>query len=604
MKNKPKKVKTNVVKNFLKSIKVVFKFDKAFILLNILSTILSSVSPYLYSMIILKTISVLEKENPTFTALFSTVWGVIALNLIFSIISKTINYALDPRRSKIRYCISLEMSLKTLDMEYEKLELPSAQEEYEKASRATGEWRGVCGVINRGFWLLESFITFLIGCGIILTVNPLLVFLVIFLAIIKLLLKRTSQRKAKAINDEQIPIWRKHTYVNNISRNLSIGKDLRIYNMDDFVNEEREAANNKLLKLIKKRTIVTSIYDALVRFLNALDEAFLYGFMVYEVLEKNMLISSFSFMISSVYQVISSLNLITTNYGYLYNCSLQADDYFRYMTDKYIDKNRTKDVSGLPFSVEFKNVYYQYYAQEGFALENISFKINKGEKIALVGYNGAGKTTLVKLLCGLYHPTKGNIYINGIDINDITHESLRKIIAPVFQDGILYSYNIEENVAMKYGENVDHEKVQYLLNLLDLKKKVETFEAKEKTLLTRDFDEKGILLSGGETQKLLIARAGYKEANLYILDEPTSAMDAISEANLYNNFNELVRNNAAIFISHRLASTKFCDRIVVLDHGKIKEEGTHKELMSSETLYKELFSMQANFYKDGGVKNE
>ena len=191
----------------------------------------------------------------------------------------------------------------------------------------------------------------------------------------------------------------------------------------------------------------------------------------------------------------------------------------------------------------------------------------------------------------------GNIYINGVDINDVSRKSLQEILAPVFQDNNIFTFSIATNISMKY-KNYDKGKIQKLLKILDLDEKINGLKDKEESILTREFDEDGIELSGGEKQKLLIARSCYKDCDMYILDEPTSAMDAISEANLYENFKNLFKDKGVIFISHRLSSTKICDRIIVLNNGKIIETGTHNELMKNDSLYKELFSMQAEYYKE------
>ena len=241
--------------------------------------------------------------------------------------------------------------------------------------------------------------------------------------------------------------------------------------------------------------------------------------------------------------------------------------------------------------------------QEGYSLKDVSFKIKRGERIALVGNNGAGKTTLVKLLCGLYHPTSGEILINGINIETISRESLADLVAPVFQDTSHYAISVKENIAMDNNSKIDDSLIKSAINLTELNEKINKLPNGIDTVITRELDETGIELSGGENQKLSIARAVYKNAPLIILDEPTSALDPLAEYNLYNNFNKIIKDSSAIFISHRLSSTKFCDRIFLLDHGSLKEVGTHNELMSYDSDYKKLFDMQAEYYK-GGQDNE
>ena len=231
-------------------------------------------------------------------------------------------------------------------------------------------------------------------------------------------------------------------------------------------------------------------------------------------------------------------------------------------------------------------------------MKNLSFKIHKGERIALVGHNGAGKTTLIKLICGFYHPTEGEILINGVNIDEIDRESLIKLIAPVFQDSNHYAVSIKENVAMETVGCIDEEKLYNALNLVGLTKKIKELKNGVNTIITRDMDDTGVELSGGESQKLSIARAIYKDAPFVILDEPTSALDPLAEYDLYINLNKIINNHSAIFISHRLSSTKFCDRIFYLEKGELLEVGTHEELMSIDSEYKKLFNMQAEYYKE------
>ena len=231
-------------------------------------------------------------------------------------------------------------------------------------------------------------------------------------------------------------------------------------------------------------------------------------------------------------------------------------------------------------------------------INNISFKISKGEKVALVGNNGAGKTTLIKLICGFYHPTKGEILINGINIKNIDRDCLIKLVAPVFQDTNHYAVSIRENIAMESADAIDENKIINAIKLVGLEEKINILENGLDTVITRDMDENGVELSGGENQKLAIARAIYKDAPLIILDEPTSALDPLAEYNLYMNLNSIINNHTAIFISHRLSSTRFCDRILFLKDGELIEMGTHNQLMNSDSEYKKLFDMQAEYYKE------
>ena len=603
-KQKKTKLKNKVIKNFFTSLRIIYKHEKKYLFLRLFMTIAEPIKVYMYALILNNAIAVLESPNPTFEKLLINVGVATIINLVLGTILRNCQEISWPLSEKLTYKIILERSIQTLELDYELLEEPTGQEALEKATRYNGEWNGIVGLANRGFRTIQYLIQIIIGSAIILTINIWLVVCIISLAVFKIFLENRRQAKVKSINDEAIPQWRRVNYVNNISTNLSIGKDLRVYNMDRFIEAERTSVFKNILKNIRKRIAYNTTVDIIIHILAAVDSIILYGFLLYEVLNNGMLISTFTFMLASISNVTWSLTYFAREYSNTYRCSLESIDYLVIMGDKYKTKTYTNDLPNENFSIEFKNVYYQYAGQIGYALEDVSFKITKGEKIALVGYNGAGKTTLTKLICGLYQPTKGQILVNGVDIETLKRDELAKAISPVFQETLIYAYDVKSNVSMAYGNSIEYDKVIKATKIAGVDKKIDTLKDKYETMLTRDLEDDGIELSGGESQKLAIARAIYKNAPLYILDEPTSALDPLAEAKIYQNFNEVVGGNSVIYISHRLSSTKFCDKVIVLDNGKIKEIGTHYELLKEDTLYKKLFDMQAEYYKGEQVNDE
>lgn len=232
-------------------------------------------------------------------------------------------------------------------------------------------------------------------------------------------------------------------------------------------------------------------------------------------------------------------------------------------------------------------------------MKDISFSIRPGERIALVGNNGAGKTTLVKLLCGFYHPTGGKILIGGHSIEELNLDEYYDLLAVIFQDVNSVPISIASNVSGCVEEETDLERVRECLRRAGLWKDVEALERKELTNLTQTFDPDGIQLSGGMMQKLMLARCLYKDAPMLVLDEPTAALDPIAESSMYEEYKTATQGKAALFISHRLASTKFCDRILFLEDGRIAETGTHDELLQKHGKYAEVFAVQSQYYKEG-----
>ena len=592
------KEKSNVFKDFIYAIKVVSSIDKTFILQKAWYTILSAINSFAYAYVIRVAIAAIEKGY-SFEVMVGNVLIALSIGFLISFFRRTLDPVFWYKSDRISTYLRHQRSIRTLEMDYEILERPETQDAAEKAAQTSGSYRGVMGLVNNGFMLLQYFLGFLIASAIVITVNWLLIIAVCVLAVFKVIVENKNQKRQKReLYDKTPPIWRRISYTNAIGSNLTIGKDLRIYAMDDFINQERKSATSDYINLYSKNQKKNILANIITNLILVFDTLILYGFMIYEVIYNDMEIATFTFMVASVITLTDSLHMVIRQNAYVMRNSLETKDYRKFMEMDFIKENETEEISATEVEVEFKNVYYSYYLQAGYALEDVSFKINKGEKIALVGYNGAGKTTLVKLLSGLYHPTKGQILINGQDIENIKRESLQKLISLVFQDNIMYAFEVAENIAMAATENVDYKKVEDIVKLIELDKKIEKLPEKLKTCITRELDETGIELSGGENQKLALARAMYKNAPLYVLDEPTSAMDALNEVHMYRNFNEVIQGNTAIFISHRLSSTKFCDKIFFIAEGKIKEIGTHEELMDLNGEYKKLFSIQANYYQE------
>jgi ABC-type multidrug transport system fused ATPase/permease subunit len=248
-------------------------------------------------------------------------------------------------------------------------------------------------------------------------------------------------------------------------------------------------------------------------------------------------------------------------------------------------------------------VSFAYPKSEKYIIENVSFKIEKGEKIAIVGNNGAGKTTLIKLLSGLYQPSGGSIKINGRNISEYNRDDYYSIISPVFQDIYLYPVSIAQNIALCKSSSINNNKLSQTVQFAGLQNKIDSLPDGYDTLLMKSVEDNAIELSGGEKQKLALSRALYKDGLLLILDEPTAALDPIAENEIYLHYNEFAKDKTSIFISHRLASTRFCDHIFFLDSGNIIETGSHDELMAQNGRYAEIFNIQSYYYKKGAIES-
>ena len=270
-------------------------------------------------------------------------------------------------------------------------------------------------------------------------------------------------------------------------------------------------------------------------------------------------------------------------------------EYLDLPNDMYQGSLAVEKRSDKKYDIEFKNVSFKYAGSEHYALKNINLRFKVGERLALVGMNGSGKTTLIKLLCRLYDPTEGEIYMNDFNIRKYDYRQYLDIFSIVFQDYLLLSLPLGNNIAS--AAKWDVAKAERCLNEVGLTERYVKMPKKLDTPLYKDFDEEGVNVSGGEAQKIALARALYRDAPFIILDEPTAALDPIAEAEIYAHFNDIVGDKTAIYISHRLSSCRFCDKILVLDKGEIVQFGTHEELLADEQgKYAELWHAQAQYY--------
>ena len=394
--------------------------------------------------------------------------------------------------------------------------------------------------------------------------------------------------------------WRKMQYYERNSMNISAGKDIRIFGLKKLFDYHFDS----MIRIYKKfrynyqlRWYYPTISDTAF---NVTRDWLAYTLLIHKVLTGQIDAATFTIYLGIIAGFSFYIYDVSLHFANLRDASHQFNDYHEFMKQKdvFVHNDVNESTSGEAPSIEFRNVSFTYEGSDKPVLKNISFKIKADEKIALVGNNGAGKTTIVKLLCGLYPPTSGEILIDNKSINDIGVEKYQDMISVLFQDTSPIALSIAENVCGCEPKDADRDKLRACLEKAGLLEKVDTLVKKEETYITQTLDEKGVVLSGGETQKLLLAKAMYKDGPMLILDEPTSALDPIAESRIYEEYNQMASQKTAVFISHRLASTKFCDRILFLDSGQIIEEGSHDELMKKGGKYREIFDIQSHYYKE------
>lgn len=449
--------------------------------------------------------------------------------------------------------------------------------------------------------MLTQILNFILFGSVISLLHPTVILLLLFGTVINALISRWQRTKARERMDERNALNKKTTYCTfQLAKDFKYAKEIRIYHMADSI-KNRLNALFALSEKENKKLEATSIVASMVSFLLVLlRDGVAYAFLIHKAVQGEVDASSFVLYFSAITAMSGLMGGILDTFNRVFEGALQISDCREAL--EFPDRhNRGKGIPipSKPFSIEFKNVSYKYPLGEKKVLDNISFRIEPGEKIALVGLNGAGKTTLTMLMCGLLLPDEGEILLDGHPMMEYNRDEMYSLFGVVPQNYNLLPLSIARNItAVSSDDDINYEKLYQCINLAGFGDKVETLERGVHTPLNRRMNPDGIELSGGEAQKLLLARLLYRSPLCIILDEPTAALDPIAEDHIYRKYNEVASNATSVFISHRLASTRFCDRIFLLDGADLIERGTHEELMQLNGKYRELFDVQAKYYRE------
>lgn len=495
--------------------------------------------------------------------------------------------------------------MKSLYCDYSQIESVEGQRRYSRAISALG-----CGDASGTTVMTESLIAivinvsgFVIYSAIISTLNVTVILLLALLSLVNYFAVKNAQLYEYEKQDDLAGIQNKMNYIEWTAEDTQYGKDIRLYGMKAWFLNLQDKTMNECMALkakIRNRYFMVGSVNAATLFIR---DGVAYAYLIWSVLQGNIGIGDFVLYFGAVTGFSDFVGNIINNVNDLHKANLQINDMRAFMDlDSVSEPKEPKNIpQGESIEIEFEHVTFTYDKQEGPVLSDFDLHIGKGEKIALVGVNGVGKTSVVKLLCGFYRPDAGRILINGTDIRKYRREDLLMLFSAVFQDIFIPPFSVAENVSMQLEQETDIDRVTYCLQQSGLYDKIREYPEGVHSPMTKAVEE-GIVLSGGEQQKLLMARALYKNAPVLILDEPTAALDPVAESETYENFHLFSQDKTAVYISHRLASTRFCDRIVFLQDGKIAESGTHEELMALGKEYAKMYEIQSQYYQrnEGG----
>ncbi len=450
--------------------------------------------------------------------------------------------------------------------------------------------------------MLTQILKFLLFGSVISMLHPSIILLLALGTAINALMSRWQRNKARERLDVRNALNKKTSYCTfKMAKDFKYAKEIRIYHMADSIRNRLNdlfAFSEKENRKLEHASIITSMISFLVVLLR---DGVAYAFLIYQAALGEVDASSFVLYFSAITAMSGLMSGILGTFNRVLDGALQISDCREELEiPDRLNRGRGIPIPSKPFSIEFKNVSYQYPLGEKKVLDHVSFRIEAGERIALVGLNGAGKTTLTMLMCGLLLPDEGEILLDGHSLMEYNRDEMYSLFGVVPQAYNLLPLSIAQNItAAASDDDIDYERLEKCIKLSGFGEKVETLERGVHTPLNRRMNPDGIELSGGEAQKLLLARLLYRDPLCIILDEPTAALDPIAEDNIYRKYNEVASTATSIFISHRLASTRFCDRILLLDGATLSERGTHEELMRLNGKYKELFEVQAKYYREG-----
>lgn len=512
--------------------------------------------------------------------------------------------------SRWRYSFCENIIRKTLTVEYEKVENYNSRKSFTAALSGVGNGsRGLTIFLDYLIEILTALTGIAAFFSLVALSNVWIVFACLVSGIITFLLAGAIQKKDREFEkEEQLQVGKMRYLSCGKGADLEAAKDMRIYNVTNWFSPLFDVIIGDYVKFIGRINKSKFAYSFLTLLVMLMRDLFVFGVLVYLYSKTELTAGDFAFYYTVIKAANSWIDQTASVYAGLYLVHLNIDDY-RKCVEQPDDIHGTEELAVVPSkcSAEFCDVSFTYDGVHN-AVSHLSFKVQAGEKIAIVGENGAGKTTAMKLLSGLYFPTSGKILINGRDASEYKISERSKLFSAIFQDVYIMPATICTNVTMHPDENVDNEKLDKALHLAGLSEKIASLPNGVQTRLRKDINnEDAVDLSGGETQKLLLARAIYKEAPIIILDEPTAALDPIVENELYLKYDEITKGRTSFYISHRLASTAFCDKILFLDKGAITETGTHKELMDARGKYFKMYSMQSYYYNEenmGGEQNE
>lgn len=549
-------------------------------------------------------LSFIEDDLPFNTIIMYTVI-ICLIMMILDVISTTCYNSFEFEYRKTEGYVEKKRMDKLFHTDFKNMESPDFLDYAQRAKTALNRGKGFHGVLYQSRNFIAQGTLMILSAALIGIQNLLMmiIFIVISFGIVKISSFFTKRDKIK-FSDAMAPTWRKMNYLESTTKNFDFAKDIRLFNMSNAFFNQLSGVNETYKELNRKHHNRMVLWEVSLGSVLIVQKILMYTWLVYNVVTGAYQISDFVLYVGLVSTFHASVGYVNWIYSDMRTNSLMINDY-RNFVDWKEDRETADEKDGHiteinldKFEFRFENVSFKYSGHDNYVLKNVNLTIKNGAKLAVVGVNGAGKTTFIKLMMKLYEPSEGRILLNDVDIKEYNREEYFKLFSPVFQNVECFAMPIYQNISFAEEDKTDMNKINEVLEQSGLSEKINSYEKGIHTNLLKIFDKEGIDLSGGEKQRLAMARALYKDGKVIILDEPTAALDALAEDRMYREFENMIHGKTAVFISHRLGSTRFCDKIAMFEDGTIVEEGTHEELMAKNGKYAYMFGIQSQYYDE------
>lgn len=601
MKKEKTKPKYNMWQNTCYMIKLAWTEKEKKVLFISLAIALLAVAIQLIKLYVTPSILSAVEEKLPLWQVFATIIAFVAASLICSALYSYADTNVLFGRITLRCAIINRITGKAATTSYSNLDDKRFKNLMDKANDATyGNDRATEAVWTTLTLILQNVLGFALYGSLIGSLQPVLLAAVLLTAFIGYFVNYKVNEYAYNHREEEAAQDGRVYYAQEVSKSSSAAKDIRIFGLKPWINEVYTKALSALDAFygrVENRYMFPRLLNV---FLAVIRNAAAYAYLIYMAVNGQITIAEFLLYFTAIEGFSEWITGLLDNLNELHRQSLELStvrEFLEYPEPFKFDEGEALIPEKIPYTLTLENVSYKYAESDKYVLKDISLTLKAGEKLAVVGLNGAGKTTLIKIMCGFYDPTEGRVLLNGKDIRDYNRRDYYKMFSAVFQTFGILAGSVAANVAQS-EDDIDLERVKICIEQAGLKEKIESLSEKYDTKLNREVYEEAVMLSGGETQRLMLARALYKDAPFVMLDEPTAALDPIAEADLYQKYGDMTEGKSSVYISHRLASTRFCDRIILIDGGKIAEEGTHESLLAAGGKYAELFNVQSKYYSD------